>query len=147
VLLFLLIGRRGGISMRQLVVSDDVHEQVTLLARAWDTSASEAIRRLLRDFRGVEREASQADVQQEAVHAIYAGSRTDGVFDIATQALTITTGVLAGRTFSRPSGAAVALVQALSPGVHPNRNGWSFWVVSRTGKRLQSIRPSQPRGS
>jgi hypothetical protein len=132
--------------MKQLTVADDVHEQITLLARAWRTSESDAIRRLLSDFRSGEHTPVQANPQQEAVHAIYAGSRTEGVFDVATQSLSITTGRLAGRTFSRPSGAAVALVQALSPGVHPNRNGWSFWVVSRTGKRLQSIRPRRPAG-
>jgi hypothetical protein len=127
--------------VKQLTVADDVHEQITLLARAWNSSESEAIRRLLSDFRAGEHAPVQPNPQQEAVHAIYAGSRTEGVFDVATQSLTITTGPLAGRTFSRPSGAAVAIVQALSPGVNPNRNGWSFWVVSRTGKRLQSIRP------
>jgi hypothetical protein len=133
--------------VQQLVVTDDVHEQITLLARAWNTSVSEAIRRLLSDFRGAQQESGQGKTQQEAVHAVYAGTRTKGLFDVATQALTITTGPLAGRTFSKPSGAAVALVQVLSPGVHPNRNGWSFWVVSRTGKRLQSMRPQRPTGS
>ena len=39
------------------------------------------------------------------------------------------------------------IVQQHSPEVNPNRNGWSFWIVSRTGKRLQTIRYERPRVS
>jgi hypothetical protein len=39
----------------------------------------------------------------------------------------------------------VALVQEYSPDVNLNRNRWSFWVVSKTGKRLQAIRYERPR--
>lgn len=127
--------------MQQLTVTDEVYEQVTLLARAWATNVSDVVDRLLRDFRGTEAEAgSSAKAQQVAVHAIYAGVRTEGMYDRVARSLTITTGPLAGRTFSKPSGAAVALVAALRPGVHPNRNGWSFWVESSSGNRLQTIR-------
>ena len=135
--------------MKQLEVADDVHEQVTLLAKAWNTSVSDALRRLLAVFRGAEEpSAPETSVaKQEAVHAIYGGTRTDGLYDRVSHSLTITTGPLAGRTFSKPSGAAVALVQQHSPEVNPNRNGWSFWIVSRTGKRLQTIRYERPRVS
>ena len=135
--------------MKQLEVADDVHEQVTLLARAWDTSASDALRRLLVAFRGADEPVVPAvpAAERQAVHAIYGGARTDGLFDRVSHSLTITTGPLAGRTFSKPSGAAVALVQLYSPEVNPNRNGWSFWIVSRTGKRLQTIRSERPRMS
>ncbi len=133
--------------MQQLTVTDEVHEQISLLARAWAISASDVIGRLLRDFRDPQAETGPAKPERVAVHAIYAGSRTEGLYDPAVQSLTITTGPLAGKTFSKPSGAAVALVTALRPGVHPNRNGWSFWVESRTGKRLQAIRYIPTRGS
>jgi hypothetical protein len=115
--------------------------------RAWKTSASDTLRRLLVEFRGAEEPATStaSAPEQVAVHAIYGGTRTDGFYDPATQSLTITTGPLAGRTFSKPSGAAVALVQMHRPDVNPNRNGWSFWVVSKTGKRLQTIRYERPR--
>jgi negative regulator of replication initiation len=135
--------------VKQLEVADDVHEQVTLLARAWNASASDALRRLLAEFRGAG-EPSVSPVsaaEQEAVYAIYGGTRTDGFYDRVSHSLTITTGPLASRTFSKPSGAAVALVQVYSPDVNPNRNGWSFWVVSKTGKRLQTIRYEHPRMS
>jgi hypothetical protein len=89
---------------------------------------------------GFKAETDPAKAQEVAVHAIYAGIRTEGIYDRAAQSLTITTGPLAGKTFSKPSGAAVALVANLRPGVHPNRNGWSFWVESSSGKRLQAIR-------
>jgi hypothetical protein len=91
-------------------------------------------------------ETAPTNPGQVAVHAIYAGSRTEGLYDPAVQSLTITTGPLAGKSFNKPSGAAVALVAALRPGVHPNRNGWSFWVDSRTGKRLQAIRYKPTQG-
>jgi negative regulator of replication initiation len=130
--------------MKPIAVTDDVYEQVELLARAWGVSKSDTLRRLLDNFR--DSNTSLADSSPETtavpVHVIYAGVRTDGLYDPVTQSLTITTGQLAGRVFSKPSGAAVALVQALSPGVNPNRNGWSFWILSKTGERLQSIRNS-----
>jgi predicted CopG family antitoxin len=133
--------------MKQLQVADDVYEQVTLLARAWTTSVSDVLRRLLIEFRDAEDPSASAKptTEQISVHAIYGGTRTDGLYDPVTQSLTITSGPLAGRTFSKPSGAAVALVGALSPDVNPSRNGWSFWVVSKTGKRLQAIRYERPR--
>ena len=37
---------------------------------------------------------------------------------------------------------AIAVVTGLHPEVNPNRNGWSFWTITATGKRLQSIRDS-----
>ena|SRR5882762_7027921 len=132
--------------MQQLTVADDVYEQVTLLARAWATSPGDVLRRLLNEFRGGENRPTESAGERIAVHAIYAGTRTDGSFDPITQSLTITTGTLADRAFGTPSGAAVALVAALSPDVNPNRNGWSFWVQSASGERLQAVRSRRPRG-
>lgn len=126
--------------MQQITVSDAAYEQLTLLARAWAISVGDVVDRLLRDFRGTEAATGSSRAQQVAVHAIYAGVRTEGMYDRVSQSLTITSGSLAGKTFSKPSGAAVALVAALRPGVHPNRNGWSFWVDSSSGKRLQAMR-------
>jgi hypothetical protein len=133
--------------MQQLTVTDAVYEQVTLLARAWAISVSDVVDRLLSDFRSMDRGPASAKAQQVAVHAIYAGVRTEGVYDRATKSLTITTGPLAGKTFSKPSGAAVALVAALRPGVQPNRNGWSFWIETSSGERLQAIRYEKVPGS
>jgi hypothetical protein len=120
--------------MQQITVSDSTHDQLTLLARAWAISLGEVVSRLLSDFRSAETEFTSPEAQQVAVHAIYAGVRTEGMYDRVAKSLTITSGPLAGKTFSKPSGAAVALVAALRPGVHPNRNGWSFWVDSSSGR-------------
>lgn len=127
--------------MRQMAVADDVYEQVSLLARAWAASPSDVLRRLLDEFRGSNDRPAEPIEERIAVHAIYAGTRTEGSYDPRTQSLTITTGPLASQTFATPSGAAVGLVATLSPGVNPNRNGWSFWVQSANGERLQAIRP------
>jgi hypothetical protein len=131
--------------MRQLTVADDVYEQVTLLARAWATSPGDVLRRLLIEFRGPEDRPVEPTAGRIAVHAIYAGARTEGSYDPITQSLTITTGPLADQAFGTPSGAAVALVAASSPEVNPNRNGWSFWVQSANGERLQAIRSRRSR--
>ncbi len=46
--------------MQQLTVTDEVHEQISLLARAWAISASDVIGRLLRDFRDPQAETGPA---------------------------------------------------------------------------------------
>jgi hypothetical protein len=133
--------------MRQLDVADNVYEQVMLLARAWETSVGDVIHRLLIEFRDDADNPAESPKEspgQVALHAIYGETRTEALYDPVTKSVTITTGPLAGRTFSKPSGAAVALVQVQSPGVNPNRNGWSFWVMSETGERLQAIRYNRP---
>lgn len=75
-----------------------------------------------------------------AIHVRYGGQRTDAVFDPATDEVTVTSGPLSGRTFSSPSGAAVAVVHEINPRVTPARNGWTFWVVDNTGKLLGTQR-------
>jgi hypothetical protein len=129
-------------SEMQMTVADDVYEQVALLARAWDLVPSDVIRRLLAEFSSGTHGDTASPTHEVAVHAIYAGVRTDGRYDPATGTLTITTGALAGRTYKSPSGAAVALVAALKPTVHPNRNGWWFWVQSDSGELLKTLRGS-----
>ncbi len=73
------------------------------------------------------------------VHAVYDGRRVDGYYDPSSRTVTIPSGPGRGE-YESPSGAAVALVHALNPHVSPQRNGWSFWYVTATGKLLQSIR-------
>lgn len=132
--------------MRSISVTDGVHDQIALLGRAWGYSDGEVVRRLLDEFSTSDRRpgdtnTSHAPAVSVPVHAIYEGNRIEGVFHPDTKRIDITTGVLAGRTFKSPSGAAIAVVQAHNPEVHPNRNGWSFWVVTESEKWLQSIRP------
>jgi hypothetical protein len=73
------------------------------------------------------------------IHAVCNGRRVDGYYDPSSRTVTIPSGPGQG-VHESPSGAAVALVHALNPHVRPQRNGWSFWIVTGTGKLLQSIR-------
>lgn len=73
------------------------------------------------------------------IHAIYEGRRTSAYYDPSSRTVTIPSGPGRGE-YESPSGAAVAVVQALNPRVNPNRNGWSFWTVTATGQLLQTIR-------
>lgn len=126
---------------RSLSVDDATHAQICLLARAWEISPGEAVRRLVEHFQrpspGTEAE-TPAD-GQVTVHVIYEGVRVPGRYDPVTQALTITEGPAAG-SYRTPSGAASAVLQALKPQVKPNRNGWGFWTVDETGELLQTLR-------
>ncbi|WP_199836206.1 hypothetical protein [Streptomyces sp. NRRL F-4489] len=73
----------------------------------------------------------------------YEGHRTRGSYDRDTKRIDITSGPLAGQSFKTPTGAARAVMAPYKPGVPPNRNGWSFWLLDdRSGRFLQTIRPS-----
>uniref|UniRef100_UPI003F495CB9 hypothetical protein n=1 Tax=Streptomyces sp. CA-136453 TaxID=3240050 RepID=UPI003F495CB9 len=116
--------------------------KVELLARAWNTSTGEVIRRLVKHFEDspvTPHSTPSPTADQVGVHAFYAGQKTSGVYDRESRSLTITEGPAAGR-YKTPSGAATAVLQALKPTVQPNRNGWSFWVIDGTGETLQSLR-------
>ncbi len=63
-----------------------------------------------------------------------AGQRRD-----SSRTVTIPSGPGSGE-YETPSGAAAAVVRALDPHADPDRNGWSFWTVTATGRLLQSIR-------
>jgi hypothetical protein len=126
-----------------IVVADGVHREIDLLAVAWNTSESEVIRRLLDEYAKLAgRSGRRDDPDQNTVkiHSVYAGQRVEAIYHRDTKRVDVTSGVLTGQSYNRPSGAAIAVVQALKPGVNPSRNGWSFWVVTDTGKLLQSVR-------
>jgi predicted ATPase len=74
------------------------------------------------------------------VHVEYQGQRVEALFAPETGTVRILSAPLEGRSFSSPSGAAIAVVRELNPDVSPNRNGWEFWTVSATGETLSSIR-------
>lgn len=132
--------------MRAVSVPDHDYDRIALLARAWEISEGEVIRRLLDRF--LDPSPSEVandphDADQVAIYADYEGQHISAVFHRTTNRVDITTGVLAGRSYKSPSGAAIGIVQALNPNVHPNRNGWSFWFLKANGKPLQSIRSSK----
>jgi len=130
-------------SLGAIVVTDGVHREVGLLALAWNISEGEVIRRLLDEYAKLADRPSGHDGPGQntvRIHSVYAGQRVEAIYHRDTKRVDITSGVLMGQSYNRPSGAAIAVVQALKPGINPSRNGWSFWVVSDTGKLLQSIR-------
>ncbi|MER8031014.1 hypothetical protein ABTZ78_18880 [Streptomyces bauhiniae] len=122
-------------------VDDATFAQVLLLARAWDVSPGEAVRKLIEHFQrpAPTTRAEPGDEGGIPVHALYGGLRVEGKYDPVTQALTVTEGPGAGH-YRSPSGAASAVLQAVNPQVKPNRNGWSFWTVTENGKLLQTLR-------
>jgi hypothetical protein len=136
---------RRSSSMKAIQLPDHDYDRVALLARAWEISEGEVVRRLLDKFCEPSISAVRADGEPDDVVAIYAdydGNRVEAVFHRKTKRVDIVSGVLAGCSYKSPSGAAIGIVQALNPSVHPNRNGWSFWFLQGTGETLQSIRRS-----
>lgn len=131
--------------MPNITVSPANADRLSLLARAWAVTPDSALGRLLDDFM---RPPSNTDADGAlaapdrvvAVHAVYNGERIEGQFFPDTSRLEILSGPCNGRTYKTPSGAAIAVVQALNPSVNPNRNGWSFWIVTGSGRTLQSER-------
>jgi hypothetical protein len=83
---------------------------------------------------------SRAGHDMVPIHAIYEGRRTEALFDPRTEQVDVVGGPLAGRSYRTPSGAAVDVVRQHNRAINPNRNGWSFWIVSGTGQRLISLR-------
>lgn len=129
--------------MTSIELSPATAARLRLLASAWETTDEGAVVRLidrLTDEANRQTASPAVDDREIAVHAIYDGIRADGVYDRVTRTLTVTSGPGAGVTYRKPSGAAVAVVQAVNPSVNPNRNGWTFWTVSESGVNLQQIR-------
>ncbi|WP_020664627.1 hypothetical protein [Amycolatopsis benzoatilytica] len=131
--------------MKQLDLTDGDYGRVMLLARAWQISGGEVVRRLLDDFvntAGPAAETGQRPANDGVpIYAEYGGARVEAIYYKGTKRVDITSGVLAGRSYKSPSGAAMGVVQALNPNVHNNRNGWSFWFIAESGEALQTIRP------
>jgi hypothetical protein len=118
------------------------HDRLRLVAGALNKSECATVAHLL-DRLGGQPAASGAPTTPKGptpIHVVYKGHRVDAEYDRKTQAVTITSGPLAGETFEKPSPAARAVVGLVAPNVNPHRNGWGFWIVTDTGDTLQSIR-------
>lgn len=120
------------------------YQRIQLLARAWRVNEGGAVQRLIETFvdtSGRAREETRGTEDKTLrIHAVYEGVRTNAVFDPSTERVHILDGPLAGQWFKTPSGAAVAVVRSQRPDVNPNRNGWTFWTVTDSGQKLQSVR-------
>lgn len=128
--------------MKLIEVADRDHERVTLLARAWQATEGEVVRRLLDEFAKPSHTTSSEGKTLDGVpvYADYEGSHIEALYYPSTKRMDITSGALSGRSYKSPSGAAIGVVQAHNPNVHPNRNGWSFWFLAENGQALQTIR-------
>lgn len=116
---------------------------VNLAAEMAGVTPGEVIRRLVERGRSAASGALSPGIAPAAgvaVHAVYDGQRTSAVYDQARHRITISDGPLAGKSYKSPSGAAIAVVRDSRPDVNPNRNGWSFWTVTTTGRHLQDLR-------
>lgn len=129
--------------MPTITVSSSTADRLGLIARAWSVTPDTAVARLLDNFMTDPDGTSAPATDAVRVHALYGGERIEGEYHVASSRLDITAGPCAGRSFKTPSGAAIAVVQARNPRVNPNRNDWSFWIVTDTGETLQSRRPKR----
>lgn len=121
------------------------YQQIRFLATTLNLTDGEVVGFLLRRLAELSAHDGNAAPRQPIsrqtdIHVVYEGKRVEATFDRETEAVTVSTGSLGGQRFRSPSGAAIAVVQELNPTVSPNRNGWTFWVVTATGRPLESIR-------
>jgi hypothetical protein len=145
--------------MRTIEVRNDTYEQLAFAARVFGVDVAEVVARLVGAMPSAEvaqadpgadsgdqpstngRLRSGPDEEEEVkIHAVYQGRRISAVFMRSTAQVRVTSEPLAGRCFSSPSAAAVAVVGKLNPGREfPHTNGRTFWVIDATGKNLRSI--------
>ncbi|WP_055483191.1 hypothetical protein [Sphaerimonospora mesophila] len=126
-------------------VDEQTYRSLEFAARMSGCTAGEVVARLVAAASmppPAKEESEQREAASDvAVYADYEGHRTQGKYDQRTTRIDITSGPLAGRSFKTPTGAARAVVAHYKPGVSPNRNGWSFWMLDDgSGRFLQSIR-------
>jgi len=124
--------------MSAIELDDQTYGKVLFAARLMGCSPAEVIRRLVDSWSTAEDSGDQSE--HVAVHAVYRGRRAEGAFDPATRTLTVTSGPGEGTSYSSPSAAAMAVIQALNPDRSPNANGWTFWRVTSSGEDLKALR-------
>jgi hypothetical protein len=125
--------------------ANDLH----LLAGAWGgISPGAAVARLIAEFRATAALAPGVTATAAStveIHADYAGTRVRGTYDPETTAIRVIDGPLAGKLYPKPSTASRAVIGLLNPSQKSkSANGFEFWTVTSTGKRLQSVRKNPP---
>ena len=128
------------------VLAPDVHGEIIRAAAKSNVSEFakrpacwDAVQRLHSSL-GDSQPASAAGAEAVEIYVEYDGTRIEAEFDPASRAVRILDGALEGEQYKTPSGAAMAVVRRYRPDVDPHRNGWLFWMVSKSGAPLQSIR-------
>ncbi|MEU5370250.1 hypothetical protein ABZ362_14915, partial [Streptomyces sp. NPDC005951] len=116
-------------------VDAQTYRSIEFAARMGGTTAAEVVARLVRTVSEPPAASAATGVsgaaagRKVAVYADYEGHRTYGEYDRDTKRIDVTSGPLTGQSFKSPTGAARAVVEHYKPGVNPNRNGWSFWLL------------------
>lgn len=127
--------------MPSVNLSPSAHMRITDFASASEISVDAAIMKLIDHWKETRSapEVGEADGEVR-IHALYGGQRADGVYHPGTRSIDIISGPGAGSADLKPSPATAEVIKAVNPGVSPNRNGWTFWIISRNGQALQTIR-------
>lgn len=120
---------------RNLGVSDETYERLVFAANVAGTTPEDIVERLVRDWssRGSTPapKRSHSAERAVAVHADYRGARATGTYDPLTNALRVDSGPCAGKRFTSPSAAAIAVTVEVNPDRrHPNTNGKNFWTAT-----------------
>jgi hypothetical protein len=150
------------VEMRQISIEAETFARLALAARMSAKSVAEIVRELVEDAartddddaESVERPSSSKPEVAEVsagrpIFVVYKKQRVEAEFDVATAAIRIKTGDLAGQEFESPSAAAIGVVSAINPSrQRPETNGWRFWRDPRTGRTLEAAyrRPRRNNG-
>jgi hypothetical protein len=127
--------------MPHVDISDAAYRELERLAVAWECGITEAIDRFFTAVAtGARLRRPRPVADRVVIHAVYAGTRVEGLFDRDSHAVTVCSGPLCGQTYTSPSGARRAVVAVLNPTRSPVGNGWHFWTVTATGARLHTLR-------
>ncbi len=129
--------------MATIELDDETYRMVRFAARLLGVSESEVVARAVRAFSGDDDAGGVAADPWEPVplYGEYEGQRVEAEYVRATRRLAVTSGPIAGQTFSTPSAAATAVIAALKPGRSAAQtNGWKFWRIAATHQRLDTLR-------
>jgi hypothetical protein len=136
--------------MGYIEISDRTYRELLSVAVAWHTTVTGALARLVTEFAGTfepddaastpDTLPSEAVASPVAVFARHAGTRTKATFTPRTRAVAITSGPLAGQSFTTPTAAMCAVIAQRGSARRGPGNGWRFWIVTATGQPIHSLR-------
>ncbi|MDN4473716.1 hypothetical protein [Demequina zhanjiangensis] len=144
--------------MNSIEVSTATYEKLLVAAQLMGCTAGQVVDRMVSNLSGAgsgttsiestedRREAPVVATPatgeaQVPVFKIYKNHRIEGVFDMSTHELRITTAPWNHKVFPSPTAAAVDVVVRISGDTRavPNTNGRKFWKVKSTGDDLRSL--------
>lgn len=129
--------------MPTIELDDETYRMVRFAARLLGVSDSDVVARAVRAFSdGADPPPTAPDPWEPVpLYGEYEGQRVEAEYVRATRRLAVTSGPVAGQTFSTPSAAATAVIAALKPDrAYAQTNGWKFWRIAATHQRLETLR-------